>query len=546
MAILKGDIKLIASQVMDDVPEGGGGPTAIAIEDGVTNALFPDVSEMDRAGGRFQARKAFLSVQTANRDTYMGSNIIVAEPPDDPNISITLFSTNDVFDRREDAVNRVESYLVRGPLWAGNLYENHVLGQRQIQLFQRLNTDMPPIGRTLVLVQDEGLGTEKQQYVRVIATESEVRTFTDDQGDYQALIVTCDISDALRYDFTGTAATRTFSRASNAARVRDTTVADAGSYYGTTALQEAADVGDAVVKVASIYTQLVPSSRTEVVALDQKPASVREITLATTPRQVTIGVAPHTMRIKVGQENRGYSWTQMLRPLPAPGTLVISFMALGRWYTLLDDGLGAFTGSGSGTVNYTTGSVGVTLQALPDAGSSIIFQWGENTAYRDRSGEGARVRPPEFVLPLSQTSGVIPGSVTVTWTSGAVVRTSTDNGNGKLTGAALGEVNYHEGIVYLRPLHMIDAGGQFSVDYQRSTTVTEDFTGVVVDAAGFATLTLADTPVASTVKVRWITARNVSASSGGSSSGESTGKKTTTTSSTPPAGYSVETSVSLR
>ena len=31
MTILEGDIKLLASRVMDDVPEGGGGPTGTVI-----------------------------------------------------------------------------------------------------------------------------------------------------------------------------------------------------------------------------------------------------------------------------------------------------------------------------------------------------------------------------------------------------------------------------------------------------------------------------------------------------------------------------------
>lgn len=544
MSILKGDIKLIASQTMDDVPEGGGGPTANVIEDGVSNAIFPDVSEMDRAGGRFQARKAFLSVQTDNRDTYMGSNIIVAEPPDDPNISVTLFATGDTFDRREDAVNRVESYLVRGPMWPGLLYENHVLGQRQIQLFQRPGTEMPAIGRTLVLVQDEGLPTEYQQYVRVIATESEVRTFTDERGDYTAMIVTCDISDALRDDYTGTEANRFFTRGGSACRVRDTTVADAGSYYGVVPLTESAEIGDSGVKVSSVYTQLVPSARTEVIALDQKPAAERTITLAEAPRQVTIGVSPHSMRIKVGQENRGYSWTQMMRPLPAPGTVVISFMALGQWYTIMDDGAGVLEGSGSGTVNYATGSIGVTLQALPDVGSSIIFQWGENTAYRDRSGSGAQVRRPEYLVQLDHESGIVPGSVVVTWESGEVLKTATDDGAGSLEGDALGEVNYNAGLVYIRPKYMIDAGGEFNIDYEHANTTTENFSSVTVDAGGFANLTLAAEPVAGTVKVRWVTSRMVSASSGGSSSGQSTGKSTTTQTGPAYPGFTTVSSVS--
>ena len=81
MPILTGDIKLVASQVMDDVPEGGGAPTATVITDGTSNAIFPDISELDRAGGRVNLRKLHVSVQTMDTDTYMGSNIIVSEPP---------------------------------------------------------------------------------------------------------------------------------------------------------------------------------------------------------------------------------------------------------------------------------------------------------------------------------------------------------------------------------------------------------------------------------------------------------------------------------
>ena len=38
MPIKQGDLQLLASRVMDDVPEGGAGPSAIVIEDGKSNA----------------------------------------------------------------------------------------------------------------------------------------------------------------------------------------------------------------------------------------------------------------------------------------------------------------------------------------------------------------------------------------------------------------------------------------------------------------------------------------------------------------------------
>ena len=64
MAILKGDVRLVASAVMDDVSEGGGAPTATIIQDGESNNIFPDISELDRAGGRVNLRKVHVHVLT--------------------------------------------------------------------------------------------------------------------------------------------------------------------------------------------------------------------------------------------------------------------------------------------------------------------------------------------------------------------------------------------------------------------------------------------------------------------------------------------------
>ena len=40
MPIQSGDVKLLKSAVMADVPEGGGAPTGLVIADGVSNAIF--------------------------------------------------------------------------------------------------------------------------------------------------------------------------------------------------------------------------------------------------------------------------------------------------------------------------------------------------------------------------------------------------------------------------------------------------------------------------------------------------------------------------
>ena len=516
MAILSGDIKLVASQVMDDVPEGGGAPTAVVIEDNVPNAVFNDISESDRAGGRINLRKLNVSVQTDNRDTYLGANVIVAEPPNDPNVAITIFKASTPFDRRTDAANQLESYAIIGPLWGGYLLENHVANMRSIQIFQRPGSALPPINRTLCLVYNEGLPTEREQYIRVTRVESEVRTFTEivhgNAVDFLGEVVTCDISDRLRDNFPGSPASRTYAPVSGRTIVRDTVVADAGSYFGVVPLDVAASIGDSAIKAASVYTQLVPNTRTEVSALDQRPAAQRELTLAETPRRVTVGAAPHSKRIKVGQENRGFNFVDILRPFPSPNSVVVSFRALGSWYTIQDDGAGNLTGSGVGTVNYDNGSIAVTFPSLPDVGSSIIYSWGEKSAYTNRSAAiGFRMPEVSWTVPHAPLA---PGSVIVTWESGGVIKTATDNGTGGFTGDAAGSITYNSGFISLKPLAMIDAGGEFNTEYAYTSALTESFAGLSPDAGGFATINLSTPPLAGTVTARWITVRNVSNSSG--------------------------------
>jgi hypothetical protein len=285
MPILSGDIKLLASQVMDDIEQGGGAPTSTVIQDGASNSIFNDISELDRAGGRVNLRKVFASVQTDTTDTYLGGNVIVADMPDDPNVAVTLFSNRDAFDRRTAAASRIEAYLNRGPEWGGLLYENHIAGQRVIQLFQRPTADLPNVGQTLVLSQDEGLPTEKTQYVRAISVSSETRTFTVSIGsgfvDYEAAIVTVGISDALRFDFVGTSANRLFARDAQAAKVRDTVVADAATYVGAVPVVDTVSLGDYTVRGASIYTQLVPNSQTETPISDIRPNGLSAALVAT-------------------------------------------------------------------------------------------------------------------------------------------------------------------------------------------------------------------------------------------------------------------------
>lgn len=584
MPILTGDIKLVASQVMLDVAEGGGAPTSNVIQDATSNAIFPDISELDRAGGRVNLRKVHVSVQTPDTDTYLGSNVIVADPPSDPNVSVTLFSTKEVFDRRDSAKKRVEAYLAPGPAWPGFLFENHIIGQRSIQLFQMPSSTAPAIGHTILIVQNEGISTEKLQYVRVTRTASVLRTFIKENGqEYKALVVTADLSDALRYDFIGSPPSEFFRKIASAALVRDTTVADAAQYFGVVPLMEAVSIGSLSAKAKSIFTQLVPSAQTEIPVIDANAAGEYDTVVDSSNGFVSITTSigfnpnvalyfgnpifPGTLNIAysggaltdssgdllqgttvigtvdyargtatlapsspsiggsktitykaagaplqladsagifVSQETRAYNYIQTISPPPAPATTRVSYRSNGKWYDLRDNGGGKLVGSdvayGAGTVSYVTGTVAVTLGALPDVGGEIILNWGSRVNYINRAS--ITLPPLKIPLQLAQT-GITPGTVVIKWNDGTA-RTATDDGKGNITGSATGSVRYQTGLINLEPT-LLPAGGQiYTVDYAYGPPDVQEFPAPLRDINGNVPLTLSKANLRpNTVEVTW-------------------------------------------
>lgn len=545
MAILKGDIKFVASSVLADVPEGGGAPTGHVIADGVSNEIFDDISELDRAGGNVSMRKVFVAVETDTTDIFLDANVIVAKPPTDPNVSVTLFSTDSTFDTRADAQMRVESYLTRASEWPGFLLENHVAGQRVVQIFQRPTERPPNIGETLVLVWHEGLSDQREQYVRVIDTSSVERTYTTTSGkNYQAAVVTASISDALRYDFIGSAPNEYFRRDTSATKVRETSVADAAVYCGVVRTTVAADIGDLAASVSSVFTQLVPSAQTEIPLVDTNPAGVSAaLTKAgdgtvsyttsaafTVNTALTLGnpVTPGTLSITIGSavltdtggqlfdgataignvdyargyvtfaglsapytglktitfkaagapqrisdtgqlpitpETRSFNYISTVEPPPAPGSVMVSYRAQGRWYDLYDDGGGRLRGSdtayGTGTVNYATGSIAVTVGALPDVGSAALFSWGTKNTLIDRSTMTVAPSGVQVILP---DAPIAPTTVSISWNDGSP-RTATDNGKGVIAGAATGTIDYDTGLLKFVVATLPLGGQEYQINF---------------------------------------------------------------------------------
>jgi len=208
--------------------------------------------------------------------------------------------------------------------------------------------------------------------------------------------------------------------------------------------------------------------------------------------------------IFVSQETRAYNYIQTIDPPPAPGTTRVSYRSNGKWYDLRDNGggklMGADTAYGAGTVSYVTGTVAVTLGALPDVGSQIILNWGATVSYLNRSA--VAVPPLKVPLQLAQV-GVTPGSVSITWNDGTA-RTATDNGKGSIVGAANGSISYQTGLINLQP-SALPAGTQtYTVGYSYGPPSTQEFPAPLRDANGTVSLAISATALTpGTVELTW-------------------------------------------
>jgi len=484
MPIQEQNIVFVESQVMDDVPEGGGAATGTVIVDGQMNNVFEDISDLDRAYGRFNLRKIFLAVRTLSTDLYGGAKTVVTALPADDALGYTLFSSGDPFDTRAQAADRVEAYLYKGPMWAGYLYENHIQGMRAINLIQKVGSVLPPVGKTLTLVANEGVQGEVEQYVRVINVQYAEQFFVDgiasDGSDtgFARWIVTLTLSDALRFDFKGHTIKRLdtdYKYTAGETRVRNTTVADATRYFGAQRLALAANIGDLQVKAASQFTKLVPSAQTETPLVNQVLNPSVVVTMSAGTRDVDIAQQAHTLGRPVTVENRRLNWIETLAPIPAPGTLSVAYRAQDNWFELLDNGSGQLVGSdpsiGAGTLNYTTGAMSVTLGALPDAYSTVILTWGSPVHYVSLVPEAAPVAEMVIAAPTI-TDPITPGTLVLTWQAAGIAKTASDNGSGALTGDASGSVDYAAPRITFAPSAMPDAGTGIGVAYTKAPATT--------------------------------------------------------------------------
>lgn len=204
---------------------------------------------------------------------------------------------------------------------------------------------------------------------------------------------------------------------------------------------------------------------------------------------------PNTLYKFIELANRGYNYTAILDPLPVRGSVWVDYMSQGKWYRLRDNGMGFLTpdiiNTGTGSINYATGSLILTCGALPDADTVIIFNWANPIETVDLSGlvtvDVAEINHTLAVHPVK------PGSLIITWPTGVnSTATATDNGTGLITGGATGWINYATGEIAFKPALLPVAGGEYEIDFEKYPEVAG---ASGVNQNGLCTFTLPSCPI---------------------------------------------------
>jgi len=512
MTISETDLRLLKSERLTDFSDGGGKMTSVEVVDGQVNNLFNDISQLDRTYGRVSLRKVFASVQTANVDTYLGSHIILTDPPDDPNVGVAMFATGSWTDERDAARAYVEAYSVKSVESRWKLYGQYIAGQKSLMMFSLQNcpnattstsAPVPEVGETLCLF-NETDGFE--QYVRVTDILSQViQVFTDDKGDFYKDVVSVSISSDLLYTFSGANVPSRYSSGNTATSAGDyrdktkimlTQVSDSSKYYGVKAVTAALAIGDQTIKVNSPYAPLVPSSRNEAALIDKIAGQ------ETAPYIATGAAGALAYSGSVSATTSPFSVTRYLGGGCKPSTVTATIAGT----TLTDDGAGNLVAAGSnysGTVDYATGAITVKNTASWSGTLAISATPAALAANRSETlGISITELNRRYVYTASLDPLPVAGSVSVDFIALGKWYRLSDNGNGTISGSGgSGTVNYLTGSVSVTFLAMPDFNSTILLNW--GTAIYSRVAATALDKAAMK-LQLANHPVElSTLTLSW-------------------------------------------
>jgi len=439
VAIETKNLVLYKSERLSDTEDGGGKYSGQIIEDGQSNNLFNDVSELDRTMGDVSLRKLFPAVTTNDTDLLMGATVFISENPKDPNVSALLFSTKSWIDERKSAQNRIENYLAKGGQAAGSPLDTHYAGMKTLQVAMFLSEVESSVGSTLVLVSKEGQALQHEQYVRITKVETRIAKMVIDGKEIEYKIATYSINDPLDQDYVGLSARQWYNGDKSQTILRDTIVADTGKYYASSNLKSAAKVGEFAVNAESIFAQLVPSAQTETPIVDVNAAGESMVLVPGNTAAITA-----TYSTTIGTAQNLYIGSSVM-----PSS--VSFNLFGQQITDQGGLLKNTSGTQVGTIDYQRGLIQWTQAA--GAGSANLSMTFKPASAPNQYFQ-SETRPVTQQNQSANWTGVLvpppaPGSLSVSYMSQGKFYELKDDGSGRLSGSSAsfgsGNINYETG-----------------------------------------------------------------------------------------------------
>lgn len=594
MAISSADLKLRKPERLTDFPNGGGRMTWNEVVDGQVHNLFGVIDAGDRVWGRVNLRAANVHVSTANTDILSQAIGIITARPQDPSVTMLMFSTGSSVDERADAVALIETARLMANEAPYTLYGDHQAGTTVLSVYGRVGMPEPERGDVFFLSVEAAGFPARREAVKVKSIlYHETEEFEDANGniflrDVMQIELTRPLV-ALGGPFIGKQPTRSETQRPPT-RIRATRPNDSMRYYGTQPLEESIEASPVSkvwsVKVPTPYVALVPSVQSEMPVIDQvagmgtvsyvqsgpsasltlsftasggaTEAITRHLGMGFAPGSLTItagsatlvddghgGIRPadqnpespwsgsvdygtgridirhatgvgntsfivtaapaaplmrqgFTQQIAIGVNNQFTSYVFQVVPLPAAGVLTVDFRINGQWIRLQDDGRGNLVGregDGSGVINLATGMGSLSLPALPDIDSSIIFSWGTPVVTYRRDGD-VNIKPPYFTYQASDPDtaepiAISPGSLKITYLVSSSPVELEDDGAGNVVDDSdniVGHVVYSEGAVGWRPPAMPDPASAITYEFDRSEAGSATLTAT--PAGGTTTLVI--------------------------------------------------------
>lgn len=456
MTISESDLKFFAAERMTDEDDGGGRMSAVEILTGAENSIFDDLSDVDRAAGDCSLRKVFAAVASDSADKYLDAGAVLLTPPADPAVSVLMFSTGSHYDERSDLQARLELSISRGGLYQGWLYGSHSTGQRAVVLWQRPSAALPEVGARLDLAERASNVEQHHQVLWVTRIVDELVERTDDKGTYQVRVVTCELAEGLRADYTGSEPSRTDPGAGNTVVYRTRYNPDAVTLHGIAPLAAEAGIGDRAVTVSDLYCPLIPTAFAETALADTTPGG-------DTAALVSAGVGAFSVTTTAAVIAPGVSL--FLGSLAQPGSISISVSGS----TLTDDGNKAVRLSGLtvGAVDYSNGVI-TWADNCPNYGTaekSITFKpAAQPVRVANTASQVVTVENRGYVWVITLAPIPAPGSLRVAYRVNNAWYVIQDQGGGSLAGVdssyGSGTLNFGTGTVTIATGEIPDADSE--------------------------------------------------------------------------------------